>query len=97
MIQLSARSLPRRLLAVGTALIALHLIVLTGQRALDAYRVQQEVEGMRQEIDSLRARNVELQAELAGGRLDEEIERIARQELGLVRPEIGRASCRERV
>src|SRR5262245_26146938 len=86
MTTLRTHALPRRLLAVGTALIALYLVLLTGQRALEAYRVQQEVEGMRGEIESLRARNVALQAELSGGRLDEDIERIAREELGLARP-----------
>ena len=80
------RSLPRRLLAVGTGLVVLYLVLLTGQRALDAYRVNQEVETMRREIDALRARNSELQAELSSGRLDEDIERIAREELRMVRP-----------
>jgi len=76
----------RRLLAFATTLITLYLVLLTGQRALEAYRVQQEVNGMRQEIETLRARNIALQNELSSGRLDEEMERIARQELGLARP-----------
>src|SRR5437870_2868856 len=80
------RTLPRRLLAIGTALFALYLVLATGQRALDEYRVQQQVEGVRREVVSLRARNLELQAELSSGRLDEDVERIAREELGLVRP-----------
>jgi cell division protein FtsB len=67
-------------------LFVLYLVLLTGQRALDAYRVNQEVEAVRREIDALRMRNAELLADLSSGRLDEEIERIARQELGMVRP-----------
>jgi cell division protein FtsB len=76
----------RRLLAVGTGLFVLYLVLLTGQRALDAYRVNQEVEAVRREIDALRSRNAELLMDLSSGRLDEDIERIARQELGMVRP-----------
>lgn len=77
--------LPRRVIAVGTGLFAVYLVVLTGQRALDAYRVRQELDGVRGEIASLRNRNLDLQAQLSSPRLDEEIERVARQELGLVR------------
>lgn len=77
---------PRRAVAIGTALFVMYLVVLTGQRALDAYRARQELEGVRQEIAALRDRNLDLQAQLSSPRLDEEIERVARQELGLVRP-----------
>lgn len=77
---------PRRAAALATGLIACGLLILTGQRALDAYRARQELETIRQEIASLRARNLSLQAELSSPRLDEEIERTARHELGLVRP-----------
>ena len=80
------RSFARRLLAVGTGLAVLYLVLLTGQRALDAYRANQEVETMRREIDALRSRNAELQVELSSGRLDEDIERIAREELRMFRP-----------
>ena len=82
----SGARIPRRAIAVGTGLFAVYLVALTGQRALDAYRVRQEVEGVRREIASLRSRNIELQTELASPRVDEEIERTARQELGLARP-----------
>lgn len=81
-----SQTLPRRLLALGTALFGFYLVLATGQRALDAYRVQQQVEGMRREIAYLQARNLDLQAELSSGRLDEDIEHIAREELGLIRP-----------
>ena len=86
MIRFGSAALPRRVLAIGTGLVALYLILLTSQRALDAYRAQQEVSGVRQQIVLLRAHNLELQTELTSGRLDDEIERIAREELGLIRP-----------
>lgn len=86
MIDRASIALPRRLLAVALGLGALYLILLTGQRALDAYRMNQELMALQGEIETLRARNLELQAELSSGRADEDIERIARDELGLVRP-----------
>jgi cell division protein FtsB len=81
-----SRALPRRILAAGTGLAVLYLVLITGQRALEAYRINQEVDAVRRDIEALRTRNIELQAELSGGRLDEDIERIARDELGMVRP-----------
>jgi cell division protein FtsB len=79
-------TLTRRLVAIGAGLLSVYLVILTGQRALDAYRSNLEVEATRREIVSLRARNIELQNELVGNRGDEEIERTAREELSLARP-----------
>ena len=81
-----ARALPRRLFALATGLASLYLIILTGQRALDAYRANLEVQAIRAEISTLRVRNIELQNQLASGQLDEDIERTAREELGLAKP-----------
>ena len=74
------------MVAIMTGLAALYLVLLIGQRALDAYRINQEVESIRREIVELTTRNLDLQAELSSARADEEIERIAREELGYVRP-----------
>jgi cell division protein FtsB len=76
----------RRVVAIGTTLIAVYLLLLTGQRALDAYRLQREGEAIRQDIIALRTRNGELQRELSSDRRDFEAERIAREQLGYVRP-----------
>jgi len=78
--------LPRKLLAAATGLAVLYLVLLTGQRALEAYRVNQDVDAVRRDIDMLRTRNIALQAELSSSRLDDDIERIARNELNMVRP-----------
>jgi cell division protein FtsB len=78
--------LPRKLLAAGTGLAVLYLVLLTGQRALEAYRVNQEVDAVRRDIEAQRSRNIQLQAELSSARLDEDIERIARDELNMVKP-----------
>jgi hypothetical protein len=66
-------------------LIAIYLLLLTGQRALDAYRLRREAETIRQDIIDLRIRNVELQRELSSDRQDFEVERIAREQLGYAR------------
>ncbi len=76
----------RRVVAIGTTLIAVYLLLLTGQRALDAYRLQREAESIRQDIITLRTRNIELQRDLGSDRRDFEVERIAREQLGYVRP-----------
>jgi cell division protein FtsB len=80
------RALTRRLIAVATGLASVYLVILTGQRALDAYRANQEVQAVHADIVKLRARNIELQNQLASGQIDEDIERTAREELGLTKP-----------
>ena len=76
----------RRLLAVMAALLAVYLVLLAGQRAVDGYRARQEVTAVRKEIDQLRSQNINLQMDLRAERQDEEIERVARGELGMVQP-----------
>jgi cell division protein FtsB len=76
----------RRIVAIGVTLIAVYLLLLTGQRALDAYRLRREAEALRQDIITLRTRNIELQRELASDRRDLEVERVAREQLGYARP-----------
>ena len=76
----------RRLLAVMAALLAVYLVLLAGQRAVDGYQARQEVAAVRKEIDQLRNQNLSLQADLRTERQDEEIERVARGELGMVQP-----------
>jgi cell division protein FtsB len=65
---------------------ALYLAVLSGQRALDGYQARQQVVVAVREIETLRLKNLGLQAELNAALADAEIERAARDELGLVRP-----------
>lgn len=81
-----APAAPRRVLAVVVGVAALYLVLVIGQRAVDAYRANREIEAVREEIASLRARNLMLQAELSSSRFDDDIERIAREELGLIKP-----------
>src|SRR6185436_11052545 len=78
--------LVRKTLALATAAVALYIVLLTGQRAVDAYRANRELDELRREISSLRDRNLNLQAELNSPRLDEDVERTVREELGYTRP-----------
>lgn len=76
----------RRMIALCAGVLVLYLAVLSGQRALDGYRARQQVAAAVQEIEALRGENIALQAELNGALQDAEIDRIARNELRLVRP-----------
>jgi cell division protein FtsB len=76
---------PGLLLAILGPACALILIA-TAQRAVESYRMAQQVEAVRKEVAELRQRNVELQDLLARYRSDTYVEKIAREELNLVRP-----------
>jgi hypothetical protein len=76
----------RKAVALATAAVALYVVLLTGQRALDAYRANRGLDELRREISGLRDRNLALQAELASPRLEEDVERTVREELGYTRP-----------
>jgi cell division protein FtsB len=76
----------RRVVAICAGLTAVYLAVLSGQRALDGYRARQEVVVAAHEIESLRVENLNLQTQLNTALSEAEIERLARNELGLVKP-----------
>lgn len=73
------------LLAVVGPACALILLA-TAQRAVEGYQLARQVEAMRREVAELREQNVELQRRIARYRSDAYIERVAREELNLVRP-----------
>ncbi|MBI2755766.1 MAG: septum formation initiator family protein [Chloroflexi bacterium] len=58
----------------------------TGQKAMDNFRLNQQADGLSDEVVALRAENLKLQADLEYARTDAAIEAIAREQLGLVRP-----------
>jgi cell division protein FtsB len=62
------------------------ILIATAQRAVESYRMTQQVEAVRKEVAELRQQNVELQDRLARYRSDMYVEKIAREELNLVRP-----------
>jgi cell division protein FtsL len=66
--------------------LLLYALVLTGQKALDNYRLNKDAEALRTEVVTLRNQNVELQNEIEQARTDAAIEKIAREQLGLIKP-----------
>ncbi len=76
---------PGLVLAVLGPACALILIA-TAQRAVESYQLARQVEEMRREVAALQQRNLELQALIARYRSDAYVEKVAREELNLVRP-----------
>ena len=78
---------PRALRAGVLAVIALAIIGFGGQSLGHLWHMKREVDGLEREIAALRAETDRLSAAVARLRSDpDSIERIAREELGLVRP-----------
>lgn len=71
-------------------LLTLPLIVFlafsAGRKVLETFALKQEAAVIQQEIEDLRARNAELRQQIEYLRSDAYVERIAREELDLVRP-----------
>ena len=83
--------LRRKAFVLGTviALVALAVGSVFGDRGLlNLVEKRQQLDGLRQEIETLRAENVHLAGEIAALRgSPRAIERLAREELGLARPD----------
>lgn len=75
-----------RLAAVLVIPLLLYALVATGQKALTNYRLNQEADALRGEIQALRSDNVDLQRQIEASRTDTAIETIAREQLGLIKP-----------
>jgi cell division protein FtsL len=75
-----------RLAAVLAVPLLLYALVATGQKALDNYGLNQQANQLRGQVSALRAENIQLQQQIEAARSDTAIERIARQQLGLIRP-----------
>jgi cell division protein FtsB len=75
-----------RLAAVLAVPLLLYALVATGQKALDNYRLNQDAAALRVELVNLRTENLRLQKDIEDARTDAAIEKIAREQLGLIRP-----------
>jgi cell division protein FtsL len=75
-----------RIAAVLIVPLLLYALVATGQKALENYRLNHEVDGLRAQIVSLRDENIQLQQDIEKARTDTAIETIAREQLGLIKP-----------
>jgi cell division protein FtsL len=75
-----------RLAAVLAVPLLLYALVATGQKALDNYALNHQADQLRADVSALRAENIQLQQQIESARSDIAIERIARQQLGLIKP-----------
>jgi cell division protein FtsB len=75
-----------RVAAVLSVPLLLYVLVATGQKALENYRLNQQADALRVEIVNLRAQNIQLQKDIERARTDTAIETIAREQLGLIKP-----------
>jgi cell division protein FtsL len=75
-----------RLAAVLVVPLLLYALVATGQKALDNYRLNQDADALRAQVMSLRSDNLQLQQQIEQARTDADIEKIAREQLGLIAP-----------
>ena len=75
-----------RLAAVLVVPLLLYALVMTGQKAVENYQLNQQADALRAQIAGLRTQNVQLQQEIEQARTDVAIETIARERLGLIKP-----------
>jgi cell division protein FtsL len=75
-----------RLASVLAVPLLLYALVMTGQKAVENYQLNQQADAMRAQIAGLRAQNVQLQQQIEQARTDAAIETIAREQLGLIKP-----------
>jgi cell division protein FtsL len=75
-----------RLAAVLAVPLLLYALVMTGQKAVENYQLNQQADALQAQIASLRAQNVQLQQQIEDARTDTAIETIAREQLGLIKP-----------
>src|SRR5919199_3572430 len=75
-----------RVAAIVVVPLLLYALVATGQKAVDNYRLNREADALRAEVLALRADNIALQQQIEVARGDAAIERLAREQLGLVKP-----------
>ena len=75
-----------RLASVLAVPLLLYALVMTGQKAVENYQLNQQADALRAQIVDLRGQNVQLQQQIEDARTDTAIETIAREHLGLVKP-----------
>jgi cell division protein FtsL len=75
-----------RLSAVLAVPLLLYALFAAGQKAVENYQLNQQADALRAQLVSLRAQNIQLQQDIEQARTDAAIERIAREQLGLIKP-----------
>lgn len=85
-LHVGGRHLPPGLLLAVLGPICGLILIATAQRAVESYHMARQVEAVRKEVADLRQQNVDLQERIARYRSDTYVEKVAREELNLVRP-----------
>lgn len=75
-----------RMVAVLAVPLLLYALVVTGQKALTNYQMHQQEQQLAAHVQELQAENVQLQENIVDAHTDAQIEKIAREQLGLVDP-----------
>lgn len=86
---LKQQKVKKRKLNVGRLLafaFVLWIMLAFGKNFIQNRKLQQEIVFLEREIAALELRGVELEKEIEQWRLPENVERVAREELGLVKP-----------
>lgn len=85
-LHVGGRGVPPGLWMGIVAVACVLLLVQTAERAVASYQKAREVEYARKELADAKQRNVELQAQITKYRSDLYVEKVAREELNMVRP-----------
>ncbi|MCL4459802.1 MAG: septum formation initiator family protein [Chloroflexi bacterium] len=76
----------RRFLFAAVLAIVVYLLLSFGGLVMSGYKLNQQAEQLRREIALLKAENEALQKRLSALQTDEELERLAREDLNWVKP-----------
>ncbi|HZS01251.1 MAG TPA: septum formation initiator family protein [Chloroflexota bacterium] len=85
-IHVGGRGVPPGLWLGILALACVLLLIQTAQRAVASYQMAREVDAARKELAEVKQRNLDLQAQITKYRSDTYVEKVAREELNMVRP-----------
>lgn len=85
-LHVGGRRFPTPLLVAVVGPACALILAATAQRAVEGYQMARQVELARRDVVDLRQQNIELQERIARYRSDAYVERVAREELNLVRP-----------
>ena len=76
----------RTLLLLASIAVVVSFLLPIGNRTIQIYQLQNEEAGLRREVAGLEAKNKQLQMQQEALKNDADIERIAREELNLIKP-----------
>jgi cell division protein DivIC len=85
-LHIGGRRFPAGLLLAVLSIACALILMRTAQRAVESYQMALQVEAVRKEVGELKQQNIELQERIARYRSDTFVEKVAREELNLVRP-----------